>query len=238
MKERIFIQKAKEHKKLEEFVRTQIADAKCGSIEVQYTPIMTRIIIHTTTPGLIIGSGGDRIKETIEVLKKEFKIENPQIDVQKIDEPDLDPHIVAQTIASSIENGVNHKRLGNYFVQRIMDAGAIGCEIVFAGKFSGQRGKTVRFTAGYLKKCGDPALKDVLKGRARATPKLGVTGVTVKIMMKQPGAFLLKIRKHAEDEEKKRQEVIEKHEVREEKVEKIEEKEEFMEEKSDSYGHS
>src|SRR3989344_4642190 len=171
LKERIFIQKAKEHIKLEEFVRTQFHDAKCGDIEVQYTPILTRIIIHTTTPGLIIGSGGERIKETIEVLKKEFKIENPQIDVQKIDEPDLDPHIVAQTIAASIEGGMNQKRLGNYFVQRILGAGAVGCEIVFAGKFSGQRGKTERFTAGYLKKCSDPALKDVSVGRARATPK-------------------------------------------------------------------
>ncbi len=185
MKERLFLQKSKEHVKLEEFVRRQFAQAKCGSIEVQYTPVVTRIILHTTTPGLIIGSGGERIKETVEIIKKNFSIENPQIDVQRIDNPDLDPHIVAQTIATSIEGGVNFKKLGNYYLQRVMGAGAIGCEIVLSGKISGQRGRRERFVAGYLKKCGEPAKRDVLKGFAVANPKLGNIGVTVKIMIRR-----------------------------------------------------
>ncbi len=184
MKERLFIQKSKEHVKLGEFVRKQFAQAKCGSIEVQYTPVVTRIILHTTTPGLIIGSGGERIKETVELLKKEFGIENPQIDVQKIDDPDADPIIVAQTIAAAIESGVNFKKLGNYYLQRIMDTGAVGCEIVLSGKISGQRGRRERFIAGYLKKCGEPAKRDVMKGFAVANPKLGNIGVTVKIMFR------------------------------------------------------
>ncbi len=185
MKERLFIQKSKEHVKLEEFVRKQFAQAKCGSIEVQYTPVVTRIILHTTTPGLIIGSGGERIKETVEMIKKQFSIENPQIDVQRIDNPDLDANIVAQTIANSIESGVNFKKLGNYYLQRIMESGATGCEIVLSGKISGQRGRRERFIAGYLKKCGEPAKRDVMKGFAVANPKLGNIGVTVKIMLKR-----------------------------------------------------
>src|SRR3989338_7030625 len=185
MKERLFIQKSKEHVKLEEFVRKQFAQAKCGSMEVQYTPVVTRIILHTTTPGLIIGSGGERIKETVELIKKEFKIENPQIDVQMIDDPDLEPVIIAQTLATSIESGVNFKKLGNFYLQRIMGAGAIGCEIVLSGKLSGQRGRRERFVAGYLKKCGEPAKRDVDKGFAVANPKLGNIGVTVKIMRRR-----------------------------------------------------
>ncbi len=183
MKERIFIQKAKEQVQLEEFVRKQFRQAKCGIIEVQYTPVVTRIIIHTTTPGLIIGSGGERIKETMELLKQKFKLDNPQIDVQKITDPDLDPYIISQTIAAAIETGVNHKRLGNFYAQKIMEAGAIGCELVFAGKLSGQRSRVERFEEGYIKKCGDPAEKDVIKAFALANPKLGNIGITVKIML-------------------------------------------------------
>ncbi len=236
MKERIFIQKAKEHVKLEEFIRNQYSNAKCGRIDVQHTPIVTRIIIHTTTPGLIIGTGGERTRETVEILKKDLKIENPQIDVQRIDEPDLDPYIIAQTIASSVEGGVNHKRLGNYFVQRIMQAGAVGCEIIFAGKFSGQRGKTERFAAGYLKKCGEPARSDVMKGFAKATPKLGVTGITVKIMMKQQES-VQRVKEHVEQHDKKERDekaALEKHTIdkkEEKQIEALEAKEEFMEEK-------
>lgn len=232
MKERIFIQSAKEHVKLEEFVRKQFANARCGTIEVQHTPVVTRIIIYTTTPGLIIGSGGERIKETIELLKKDFGIENPQIDVQRIDNPDLDPNIVAQMIAASIESNINYKRLGNYYTQRIMEAGAVGCEIIFAGKFGGQRGKKERFVAGYIKKCGEPAQTDVIKGFAKAIPKLGITGVTVKIMMKQPG--MLKIKKREEPKEEASKEEQEK---REEKAEELEQKEEAFESKGEEYGH-
>jgi len=190
MKERIFIEKAKEQVSLEGFIRSQFKQAKVGDIEIQHTPVMTRIILYTTTPGLIIGSGGERIKEMVEEIKKHYKIDNPQIDVQKIDNSDLDPLIVAQSIASQLEGGVNYKRLGNYALERIMQAGATGCEIVITGKLSGERSRRERFYAGYLKKCGDRALKEVMKGFALANPKLGNIGVTVKIMTTEPEKLL------------------------------------------------
>jgi len=194
VKERIFIQHAKEQTQLEEFLKDYFKLAKHGDIEIQHTPVGTRIIIHTVTPGLIIGAGGERIKEAIKIIKEKFGFENPQIDVQKIDKPFLDPKIVAQNIAEAIERGINYKRIGSYYVSRIMESGAIGCEIVFSGKFAGARGRKERFTAGYLKKCGDPAEKDVLKGFVVANPKLGSVGVTVKIMIKPPTDIAKKLK--------------------------------------------
>ena len=245
MKERIFIKKAKEHVKLEEFVRRQFAEAKVSDIVIQHTPVVTRIILYTTTPGLVIGSGGERIRETAEILKKEFGLENPQIDVQRIENPDMDPTIVAQTIAASVEGGMNHKRLCEYFLQRIMEAGAVGCEIVMAGKLSGQRGKTQRFIAGYLKKCGEPSKRDVVKGFAVATPKLGNIGVTVKIMVTMPEKIRIERKEIAppqvEQKKKKKETKTEPEIKQEEKVQeelKVEEKEEGFEEKSDNYGHN
>jgi len=200
MKGRIFIEKAKEHVALEEFLKKQFAQAKLGSIEVQHTPVVTRIIIYTTTPGLIIGTGGERVKEASEFLKKKFGIENPQIDVQKIPNPDMEPNIVAQSIASSIENGVNYKRLGNFYIQKIMQAGAIGCEIVISGKVSGERSRKERFAVGYLKKAGDTAERDVIKGFATATPRLGNISVTVKIMIRYSKPQLEEIVEEKEEE--------------------------------------
>jgi small subunit ribosomal protein S3 len=190
MKERIFIQKAKEQISLEEFIRFQFRQAKVGDIEIQHTPVVTRIILYTTTPGLVIGTGGERIKEIVDEIKKRYKIDNPQIDVQKINDADLDPQIVAQSIASQVESGVNYKRLGNYYLDRIMQAGATGCEIIISGKLSGERSRRERFYAGYLKKCGEPAMRDVMRGFALANPKLGNIGVTVKIMLTQPEQLL------------------------------------------------
>jgi len=186
MKERIFIKHAIQQIELEEYLRNYFALAKHGDIEVQYTPLGVRIIIHTITPGLIIGSGGEKIKQAVEEIKKRFGIDNPQIDVQKIENPFLDPKIVSQQIADAIEKGVNYKRVGAYYLSKVMESGAVGCEIKLSGKLGGARGRTERFTAGYLKKCGDPAFKDVLKGFTVASPKLGSIGVTVKIMVVPP----------------------------------------------------
>ncbi len=206
MKERIFIQKAKEHVSLIEFLKKQFGQAKLADIEVQHTPVVTRIIVYTTTPGLVIGSGGERVQEVSSMLKKKFGIENPQIDVQKISNPDLNPSIVAQSIASSIESGVNHKKLGNFYLQKIMRAGAIGCEMVFSGKLAGERSRKERFAAGYLKKSGNTAETDVIKGFAIANPRLGNIGITVKIMTKYS-------RLELKEEAKKKEDTVEAKEI-------------------------
>lgn len=184
MKERIFIQRAKEQVQLEEWLHAQFKDAKVGDIEIHHTPLGVRIVIHTVSPGLVIGPGGEKIREVTERLKVQFKLENPQIDVQKISDPDLNPQIVSKSIADALERGMNHKRLGNYYMERIMKAGAIGCEIVMSGKLSGEKARRERYVAGYLKKCGDPARKDVIRGLAVANPPLGNIGVLTKIMIR------------------------------------------------------
>jgi small subunit ribosomal protein S3 len=219
MKERIFVKKMKENVWLEDFIRNEFKHAKCSKIEVQHTPIMTRIVLYTTTPGLIIGVGGENIKRVVDILKDTYKIENPQIDIKKIDNPDLDPQIVAQNIASSIESGVNYKRLGNYYVSKIMEAGATGCEIIMSGKLSGERARRERFIEGYIKKCGEPSERDVMKGFAFANPKLGNIGVTIKIMLKHKD--VLKDLQKRETEERKgeiKEEIIKKKETEEKTI--------------------
>ena len=168
---------------IKEFIRKYFADSRCGEIEVQYTPLGTRIIIYTTSPGLIIGAGGERIREISDKLNKEFNIENPQIDVQKIHDPDIDPHIIANSIAYGLQNKVNFKRLGKFYLEKIMRAGAIGCEIIIKGKLSGEKARKERFVAGYIKKSGEPYERDVIFGRAIARPALGAVAVNVSIML-------------------------------------------------------
>ena len=108
-------------------------------------------------------------------------------------------------------------------MQRIMESGAIGCEIVLSGKISGQRGRRERFIAGYLKKCGEPAKRDVAVGFAVANPKLGNIGVTVKIMLKR-SELSIKIPEHTAPEEvKEKVKSKPKEKVKEEPTEKVKE---------------
>ena len=232
MKERIFIQKAKELNTLQEFVRSQFRNAKIGKIEVQHTPIMTRIVVHTTTPGIVIGAGGEKIREMVEILKNDFNLKNPQIDVQRIDNADLEPGIIAQGIARSLESGINHRKLGNFYMQKIMKSGAIGVEIIFDGKLAGERSKKERFSVGYLKKSGQPAVTDVVKGFAVALPRLGMIGVSVKIMIKHSDKFIIPQKKEIKAEQTEEQKIVE--EMETEAVETAREvKEEFPAEKTE-----
>ena len=73
--------------------------------------------------------------------------------------------------------GIVHKVLSE-----VMGAGARGIEIVISGKIPSARAKRWRFSAGYLKKCGDIAMNYVKKAIMSANLKTGTVGVQVKIM--------------------------------------------------------
>jgi small subunit ribosomal protein S3 len=82
-----------------------------------------------------------------------------------------------------------------------MDSGALGCEVVIAGKLTGARARTQKFTEGYIKHCGEPSNTIVEKGYAIAIKKLGVIGVQVKIVpadAKMPDHFAIieQVKKH------------------------------------------
>ncbi|MDK2990590.1 MAG: small subunit ribosomal protein, partial [Methanoculleus sp.] len=67
-----------------------------------------------------------------------------------------------------------------------------GCEVVVAGKLTGARSRTQKFTEGYIKHCGEPSETIVEKGYAVAIKKLGTIGVQVKIVppdARLPDAF-------------------------------------------------
>ena len=91
---------------------------------------------------------------------------------------------MAEKVALLLERyGVQRfKVIGYRVLKQIMDAGAKGAEIIMSGKIPGERGKSWRFFAGYLKKTGQVAIEKVRKGFAIALMKPGVAGVKVRIL--------------------------------------------------------
>ena len=63
-----------------------------------------------------------------------------------------------------------------------MESGALGCEVIIAGKLTGARARVQKFTEGYIKLSGEPVNTIVEKGFAVAIKKLGVIGVQVRII--------------------------------------------------------
>ncbi len=189
MEERKTVKFKKDELAIKERMKSEIGKGKISKVIIEYTPMGEKIIISTSKPGLVIGRGGEKIQFLTEVLKKDFDLENPHIEIDEITEPDLDSQLVADDIALGLERfgPLKFKVLAYRALQRIMKAGALGTEIRLSGKLPSSRARTWRFSQGYLKKAGDNA-KVVDRAQAKAQTKPGTVGVKISIL--RPGAIL------------------------------------------------
>ena len=169
---------------LKEYLMKEVSRAGFGGLDVQRTPMGTRVILTTERPGLVIGRRGQTIKNLTQVIEEQFGFDNPQIEVQEVENASLNAQIMAEKLAFSLERGWQFRRAGHSTVRRIMDSGARGCYIIVAGKLSGQRHRTEKFKEGNIKFCGDTKAQFIEHGYAIAKLKMGVIGVTVEIMVK------------------------------------------------------
>jgi len=183
MEERNVVKFKKEEFSIREHIKKNLGKGKISQVKIEYTPVGEKIVISTCKPGLVIGRGGEKIEELTKMLKRNFKLENPHIEIYEIKEPEFDAQIIADEIALSLERfgPLKFKVVAYRTLERIMKAGALGCEIRLSGKLPGSRAKTWRFAQGYLKKTGDSA-KVVDRAQARAQTKPGVVGVKVSIL--------------------------------------------------------
>ena len=180
--ERKFVAENVRRALLKEYLMKEVSRAGFGGLEVQRTPMGTRIVLTTERPGLVIGRRGQTIKNLTQVIEERFNFENPQIEVKEVENASINAQIMAEKMAFSLERGWHFRRAGHSTVRRIMEAGARGCHIIVAGKLTGQRHRLEKFKNGYIKFCGEPKVQFVERGFAVATLKMGVVGVTVEIM--------------------------------------------------------
>jgi len=184
MIERQFISQNMKEYLIQEYIARTLTNVGLSHTKLIKTPSGVKIVVYASRPGLIVGRKGANIKELTQAMKTKFKLENPQIEIAEIDNVNLDPQIVAERVVSTLERfgtqrfkGVAHKVLGD-----VMNAGARGIEIVISGKIPSARAKSWRFSAGYLKKCGDIAMNFIKKAITSANLKSGTVGVQIKIM--------------------------------------------------------
>jgi small subunit ribosomal protein S3 len=181
--DKIMKQKLKDYR-IQEYIKNTFGQVAVSGSKLQMTPLGEKVIIYSSRPGMVVGRKGQSIKLLTQNLKKIFKLENPQIEISEVENPNLDADVIAGRIASSLERfgsqrfkGVGHRALSD-----VMGAGALGVEILVSGKIPSSRAKRWRFYQGYLKKSGDVALTSVRVAYTSAKLKTGVVGIQVRIM--------------------------------------------------------
>ena len=181
--ERKFIEDSIGRFRIAEFLEKELDRAGFSKVEIQRTPMVTRITVDVTKPGKVIGRKGKSIRDLTETIQKEFKIENPHISIAEVTKSELEPRLMAKSVVRSIEMGKRVLRVLHFSLKKIMDAGALGAEIIASGKIvaKGGRARSVRVAAGYIPKAGEPT-KLVRSAHVTAYPKSGAVGVLVRIV--------------------------------------------------------
>jgi small subunit ribosomal protein S3 len=177
-----FITEAVKKTEIDEYLQTKLDRAGYGGVTISKTPLGTHIVIYAMRPGLVIGRGGETIRELASFLEQKFKVSNPQISVSEIEVPELNAYVVASRVASALQRGVHFRRAGFWSLNQVMEAGALGAEIIISGKLRTERARFEKFRAGYLVKCGEPSLKYMQRAEVHVQLKPGVFGVRVRIM--------------------------------------------------------
>ncbi len=182
MIERKFIGQNIKELQIEEYITQNLDKVGHSHTNMVKTPLGEKVKIFVSKPGLVVGRKGQNIKQLTRVLKKRFNLENPQIEINEVENPNLDARIVAEKIAYALERfgsqrfkAIAHKAMGDS-----LKSGAIGIEIVISGKVPSARAKSWRFYSGYLKKCGDVSLQ-VKHAAIQSKLKTGIVGIRVSI---------------------------------------------------------
>ncbi len=197
MIERYFLEQRFNEYMVKKYLFERFRRAMIGEIRIYKTPLGDRIVIACARPQVIVGRKGINLRRIAEELKEKFGLENPQIDVREVENPDLEPLIVAARIANRLARWgpKRFRKIAAITIEEVMNAGAKGVEIVMAGKLPGERGKHWKFKKGYIPKCGEAAIFQVKEAFIDITLPPGNYGIRVKILppdVKMPDEIKIK----------------------------------------------
>jgi len=181
--ERVFIKQGIKKVELERYLKKELDGAGFTHLDIVKTPLVTRIVLNVTHPGLAIGKGGKNIRRLTEEIGEQFGFENPQLEIKEIENPELNAKAMVDKMTSLIERGFSWRSVAFRSVRDIQSAGAQGIELVFSGKLAGKGGRKRkhRIASGYMKKVGaQTELVDYAK--ASAYPKAGAIGIKLRII--------------------------------------------------------
>lgn len=93
--------------------------------------------LFVARPGVVIGQDGANINRLKKEVSKMLKGSTVRIDVVEIKQPDLDAQLVAQWIATELENRASFRTAQKKAIQRVRKAGAKGCRTLISGRLGG-----------------------------------------------------------------------------------------------------
>ena len=122
--------------KIRDYIAKNMKNAGIAKVEIERTKDITEIVIHTSKPGVIIGSGGEEVENTRKALAN-LTGENVKITIEDIKKVDLNAQLVADSIANQISNRASFRMAQKRAIRNAMKAGAKGIKTKVSGRLGG-----------------------------------------------------------------------------------------------------
>ncbi|MBD5088132.1 MAG: 30S ribosomal protein S3 [Clostridiales bacterium] len=164
---------------IRKFLKDKLYSAGIAKIEIERAADRVKIIVHTAKPGVVIGKGGAEIEKLKTELVK-FTDKKVLVDIKEVKKPDVDAQLVAENIATQLENRVSFRRAMKSTMSRAMKAGAKGIKTAVAGRLAGaDMARTEFYSQGTIPL--QTLRADIDYGFAEADTTYGKLGVKVWI---------------------------------------------------------
>ncbi|MGY8813292.1 MAG: 30S ribosomal protein S3 [Gammaproteobacteria bacterium] len=118
------------------YLRKKLSHASVSRIQIERPANNARVIIHTARPGIVIGKKGEDIEKLRFEISRRMGVP-ATVSVEEIRKPELDAHLVAESVAQQIERRIMFRRAMKRAVTNTMRLGALGMKINVSGRLNG-----------------------------------------------------------------------------------------------------
>ena len=129
---------------IREFLEKRLKGMFVSDIEFERGRKATRLLLHTSRPGMLIGRSGDgatKLRTDILKFMRRNSIDIPtdfKIDIVEVQEPEANAMIVAQMIEESLRRRMPFRRVIKQMIEKVMAMKSVkGARIVVSGLVGG-----------------------------------------------------------------------------------------------------
>ena len=129
---------------IREFLAKKLRGFYVSRVEIERNVKATKVVVHTSRPGMIIGRSGEGATKLKNDLVLEMKkrgiviLEDFKFDVVEVTNPDADAAIVGCSIAEGLEKRLPYRRVIKQAIEKVMSArGVKGARIYIGGRLAG-----------------------------------------------------------------------------------------------------
>jgi small subunit ribosomal protein S3 len=122
--------------RLREELHQRLANAAVSAIDVERAANKLRVNILSGRPGIIIGRKGAEVDKLRDDLMRRYG-QDIHINIQEIQRPEIDAHLIAQNVARQLERRIAYRRAMRRAIENALRFGAQGIKIRCAGRLNG-----------------------------------------------------------------------------------------------------